>query len=81
MALCEKTLVNLILPADIVPDVIPGAGLTDDWGALVAALGTISVYIKDVHKQKAREQTDRLFAKLLPHTAAKSIPGDGAIDI
>ena len=71
----------LILPADIVPDVIPGAGLTDDWGALVAALGTISVYIKDVHKQKAREQTDRLFAKLLPHTAAKSIPGDGAIDI
>jgi uncharacterized membrane protein YkvA (DUF1232 family) len=38
----------LILPADMVPDIIPGAGLTDDWGALVAALGTISMYIKDL---------------------------------
>lgn len=53
----------LILPADMVPDIIPGAGLTDDWGALVAALGTISMYIKDVHKQKAREQADRLFSR------------------
>jgi len=46
-----------------VPDIIPGAGLADDWGALVAALGTISIYIKDVHKQKAREQADRLFSR------------------
>jgi uncharacterized membrane protein YkvA (DUF1232 family) len=53
----------LILPADLVPDIIPGAGLADDWGALVAALGTISIYIKDVHKQKAREQADRLFSR------------------
>ncbi len=71
----------LILPADLVPDIIPGAGLTDDWGALVAALGTISVYIKDAHKQKARAQTDSLFAKLLPHPARGNTPSDGAIDI
>lgn len=57
------TLGYLILPADLVPDIIPGAGLADDWGALVAALGAISMYIKDVHKQKAREQADRLFSR------------------
>ena len=58
----------LILPTDLVPDIIPGAGLTDDWGALVAALGTITMYIKDAHKQKAREQTDRLLEKLRSRT-------------
>lgn len=52
----------LILPADVLPDILPGVGLTDDWGALVAALGTISMYIKDTHKQKAREQADRIFS-------------------
>lgn len=56
----------LILPTDLVPDIIPGAGLTDDWGALVAALSTIAMYIKDGHKQKAREQTNRLLEKLRP---------------
>lgn len=51
----------LILPTDLVPDMIPGVGLADDWGALTAALGTITMYVKKEHKQKAREQTDRLF--------------------
>jgi len=46
----------------VLPDILPGVGLTDDWGALVAALGTISMYIKDTHKQKAREQADRIFS-------------------
>lgn len=52
----------LILPADLLPDILPGVGLTDDWGALAAALGTITMYIKDPHKQKAREQADRIFS-------------------
>jgi uncharacterized membrane protein YkvA (DUF1232 family) len=34
----------------------------DDWGVLVAALGAITMYVKDPHKQKAREQADRIFS-------------------
>jgi hypothetical protein len=29
---------------------------------LVAALGAITMYVKDPHKQKAREQADRIFS-------------------
>lgn len=50
----------LILPTDLIPDIIPGAGYTDDWGALVAALGTVAAYIKDEHKSKAHAQMQRL---------------------
>ncbi len=50
----------LVLPADLIPDLIPGAGFGDDWGALVAALGTVAAYVKDQHKFKASAQVDRL---------------------
>lgn len=51
----------LILPADVIPDIIPGMGYGDDWGALVAALATVAAYIKDEHKSKAGSQLTRLF--------------------
>ena len=50
----------LILPVDMVPDLIPGIGYGDDWGAIVAALGTVTAYIKDEHKLKAAAQVERL---------------------
>jgi uncharacterized membrane protein YkvA (DUF1232 family) len=50
----------LVLPADAIPDIIPGIGYGDDWGALVAALGTVAAYIKDDHKAKAAAQVARL---------------------
>jgi uncharacterized membrane protein YkvA (DUF1232 family) len=50
----------LIMPADLIPDILPGAGYGDDWGAIVAALGTVAAYIKDEHKTRARQQVDRL---------------------
>ena len=34
-----------ILPIDIIPDIIPGAGYTDDLGVLLAALSYLAVYI------------------------------------
>lgn len=58
----------LILPADLIPDILPGAGYGDDWGAIVAALGTVAAYIKDEHKAKAREQVERLLGT--PNAAA-----------
>ncbi|RPJ33855.1 MAG: DUF1232 domain-containing protein [Verrucomicrobiaceae bacterium] len=51
----------LILPTDLIPDMIPGAGFGDDWGAIIAALGTVAAYIKDEHKTKARAQVERFF--------------------
>ena len=56
----------LVLPTDLVPDIIPGIGYGDDWGALVAALGTVAAYIKDEHKSKATAQLERLFGSANP---------------
>jgi uncharacterized membrane protein YkvA (DUF1232 family) len=53
----------LILPADMVPDLIPGAGYGDDWAALVAALGTVAAYVKDEHKIRAAVQAEKLFGR------------------
>jgi uncharacterized membrane protein YkvA (DUF1232 family) len=54
----------LVLPTDLIPDIIPGAGFTDDWGAIVAALGTVAAYIKDEHKSKAAAQVGRLLPRI-----------------
>jgi uncharacterized membrane protein YkvA (DUF1232 family) len=56
----------LILPVDLIPDIIPGAGYGDDWGAIVAALATVSAYIKDDHKAKAQAQVVRFFGTANP---------------
>ncbi len=56
----------LVLPLDLIPDILPGAGFGDDWGALVAALGTVAAYIKDEHKAKATAQVGRLFGSANP---------------
>lgn len=50
----------LILPLDMVPDILPGAGFGDDWGTIVVALSTVAAYIKDEHKARARRQVERL---------------------
>ena len=63
----------LILPLDMVPDIIPGAGYGDDWGAIVVALGTVAAYIKDEHKAKARAQVERLLKTRNPPPPADFI--------
>jgi uncharacterized membrane protein YkvA (DUF1232 family) len=50
-----------IFPADVIPDIIPGAGFADDSGALAAAFGTVLIYIKQVHKDKATARCDEWF--------------------
>ena len=63
----------LVLPMDLIPDIIPGIGYGDDWGALVAALGTVAAYIKDEHKIKAQAQVERLFGSPNPSTPVEFI--------
>lgn len=51
----------LILPTDLIPDLLPGAGYGDDWSAILAALATVGAYIKEAHKARANEQLGKLF--------------------
>ena len=49
-----------VFPLDAIPDVIPVAGYSDDISVLIAALGTVALYIKDKHKQMARAKVENL---------------------
>ena len=45
-----------ILPFDIIPDVVPLLGYTDDVSVLMAALGTVMIYIDESVREKAEEK-------------------------
>ena len=51
----------LILPADLIPDLIPAAGLADDWGALLAAVMYVLTAITPAIKEKAKQQLENWF--------------------
>lgn len=52
-------LAYFILPVDMIPDVVPLAGYSDDLGVLAAAVATLAVYInQDVKDQAARKLQD-----------------------
>lgn len=57
------TLAYFILPADMIPDFIPGAGFTDDLGALAAALTTVAVYVTPDVKARAAKQVVHWFGE------------------
>ena len=61
----------LVLPMDLIPDMSPGVGYGDDWGALLAALGTVAAYIKEQHKIKALAQVTRLLGTKNPPPPAE----------
>lgn len=50
-----------ISPIDIIPDITPIVGFTDDLGVLAAAIATIAVYIDDDVKQKAKAKMRQWF--------------------
>ena len=51
----------LILPADMVPDLLPFAGLADDWAALTAAVMYVLTAITPEIKEKAKQQLGNWF--------------------
>ncbi len=51
----------LILPIDVIPDFIPVVGLVDDLVVISGAIYSVSKYIKEEHKEKAKEKADNLF--------------------
>lgn len=50
-----------ILPLDVVPDLTPAIGFTDDVGALALALATIAAYVNQEVKDKASEKIKTWF--------------------
>lgn len=59
-AVIVSALTYFISPVDAYPDFLPG-GYADDLAVIAGAIIAIGAHIKDEHKQKAKEQVDRLF--------------------
>jgi uncharacterized membrane protein YkvA (DUF1232 family) len=50
-----------IMPLDVVPDIAPVVGYSDDLGVLVAAIAAVSMYINDEIKEQARQKMQDWF--------------------
>lgn len=53
-----------IAPIDAIPDFLPMLGYTDDLGALMMALVTVSMYIDNEVKSQARTQLESWFGQV-----------------
>ena len=51
----------LISPIDLVPDLIPVVGYTDDAAAIAFAITAAQMYITDEIKEKAKERMREIF--------------------
>ncbi|MGA8691700.1 MAG: YkvA family protein [Methyloceanibacter sp.] len=56
-------LAYFILPFDIIPDMIPGLGFTDDAAVLAAVVGLVSAHIAPVHRAAAARALDKELPK------------------
>ena len=52
-----------ILPIDIIPDIVPIVGFSDDIAAITLAVATVTIHIKDEHKEKAKQKMNAFFNK------------------
>lgn len=50
-----------ILPVDLIPDIIPGAGYTEDLTLIAAAVGMVAMYVDDEVKEKADQKLNDWF--------------------
>lgn len=52
-------LAYFILPADVIPDVIPASGYSDDLAVIAVAIGTVATFIDEnvKHRASAKLQT------------------------
>ncbi|MEA4884698.1 MAG: YkvA family protein [Clostridia bacterium] len=54
-AVAFSALAYFVLPVDLIPDAIPGAGFADDASAVWAAIRSLAPYITDEHRRKAAD--------------------------
>ncbi|MHC4263241.1 MAG: YkvA family protein [Planctomycetota bacterium] len=50
-----------ILPIDLIPDLIPGVGFTDDLSAIGIAMWQLAGHITDEHRRLAQERITQWF--------------------
>lgn len=51
----------LIMPLDVIPDLMPGTGFSDDVGALSVAMATVAAHLTDEHWQQAKAKLSQWF--------------------
>jgi uncharacterized membrane protein YkvA (DUF1232 family) len=54
------TLAYFVLPADLVPDVLPALGYADDAASLAATMRLVAAHILPTHRQAAAEALESL---------------------
>ena len=57
-AILIGALAYFILPTDVIPDIIPGLGFTDDAAVFWAAWRAVSGHISDAHRARAAAALD-----------------------
>lgn len=66
-----SALAYFVFPIDLIPDIIPVVGYSDDLGALVMALVAATFYIKPEHRQAAEEKLSQWFKNEQPESLKK----------
>jgi uncharacterized membrane protein YkvA (DUF1232 family) len=61
-AVLMGALAYFVLPVDVIPDFIAGFGFTDDATVLYAAIRSVSRYITDDHRTRAKETLNKALA-------------------
>jgi len=59
-------LAYFVVPVDLIPDLLPGIGFTDDLTVLATTIGMLAGHITDEHRRKAREALKALKQGRLP---------------
>ena len=62
-AVLMGALAYFVLPVDVIPDFIAGFGFTDDATVLYAAIRSVGKYIRDEHRERAKQLLDRALAE------------------
>lgn len=54
------TLTYFVLPTDVVPDILPALGYTDDAASLAATLRLVAAHITPVHRETADAALEKI---------------------
>jgi uncharacterized membrane protein YkvA (DUF1232 family) len=65
-ATAVAALAYLICPLDVIPDMLPGIGWTDDIAVMLGALRTLRAHNTPAIQEKARDAAERFMTAMLP---------------